>query len=76
LPRSRIEIIDHPLIGDRHVAGVRHAVDEGDAVLAIKPVGAAVIDEGRDEEGRLGPAAEIGSERLARLDAREAAARM
>ena len=45
-----VEIPDVPAIGDRHVAGVGLAVDHGETIFAIEPVGARIVDEARDEE--------------------------
>src|SRR5260221_8675257 len=73
---SRVEVPDIPAIGDRHVARVRPAVDENDAVLAKQAVIAGVIDEARDEEFLLLTFCEISIDRGAVIDLGEPDARM
>ena len=50
LGHACIEVVHHPVAGDRHVAQERLAVDEGDAEFAIQAVGTAVVLERRDKE--------------------------
>ena len=69
---SRVEIPDVPAIGDRHVAGVRPAIDEDDPVLAKQTVLIGVIDKARDEEFLFLPLVEIALERGAIVELRKA----
>src|SRR5476649_712155 len=54
-----VEIPDIPAIGDRHVACVRPAVDEDNAILAKQAVIVGVVDKARDEKTLLRPRCKI-----------------
>src|SRR5450631_1412818 len=54
-----VEIPDIPAIGDRHVACIRPAVDEDDAILAKQAVVVGVVDKTRHEKFLLRPLREI-----------------
>ncbi len=55
----RVQIVNHPVLRDRHVGCERFAVDDNDAILAKPSVAAAVINERRDEELRVAMALQI-----------------
>ncbi len=65
---SGVEIPDVPAVGDRHVAGVRLAVDEDDPVFAEQAVLARIVDKSRDEELLFFAPFEIARHRRAVVD--------
>src|SRR5262245_45327083 len=76
LAHPGIEIMNDPVVGKRHVAGERLAVDQGDAVLAEHPVGSAIVDERGDREFALWPLLQIVGDRRRTVELVEAIAGM
>src|SRR3569833_894485 len=56
------EVVHHPVLRDREVAGVGLAANEGDPLLAEECVAARIVDEGRDIEARFRAIGEIGGD--------------
>src|SRR6202000_2912317 len=67
LRHARVEIPDVPTIGDRHMAGIRFAVDEYDAVFAEPPVGTRIVDKAGDEKRLLASPGKVSRERGATM---------
>jgi len=58
----RIQVMDHPMLGYRHVGGVGLAVDQHHPVFAIQAVSIAIVDEARQEKRRLRRANRLGAQ--------------
>ena len=69
-----VDVVDHPVLGDRQVGGVGPSVDEDDPVLSEQAVGTAVVDVAGDVELGDGGGLQVGREAGRVLDLRQALA--